>query len=108
MAFKLLYTTAGSTDEARRIGRRLVEGGLAACVNIFPAMNSLYLWEGRLEDDDEVAMICKTTEDRARQAMDAILEVHSYDCPCVLILPVEGGNPAFLEWIAAQVGSPRK
>ena len=105
MEFKLLYTTAGSAEEARRIGRRLVEDGLVACVNIFPQMNSLYLWEGRVEDDDEVVMICKTTADRAPEAMAAIRESHSYECPCVLILPVEGGNPAFLDWIAGQVGS---
>lgn len=103
MEFRLIYTTAASAEEARRIGRRLVENGLAACVNIFPGMNSLYRWEGKVQEDAEVAMICKTTADRAAQAMDAVREAHSYDCPCMLSIPVVDGNPAFLDWIAEQV-----
>ncbi|MGD8368647.1 MAG: divalent-cation tolerance protein CutA [Desulfobacterales bacterium] len=105
MEVRVLYTTAGSAEEAYRIGRHLVENGLAACVNIFAGMHSLYLWDGELQDDAEVAMICKTTAERAGQAAEAIREAHSYDCPCVLSFPVVGGNPGFLEWIAAQVGS---
>ncbi len=104
MEFRVLYTTAGSTEEARRIGRRLVESGLAACVNIFPGMHSLYLWEGEMQDDAEVAMICKTTAEQAGRAAEAIRAAHSYDCPCVLSFPVVDGNPEFLEWIAGQVG----
>ncbi len=103
MEYRLIYTTAGSTEEARRIGRLLVEKGLAACVNIFSGMNSLYLWEGQVQDDAEVAMVCKTTADREAETIAAVRESHSYDCPAVLSLEVADGNPAFLDWIAEQV-----
>ena len=103
MAYRLVYTTCGSSQEARDIGGRLVTAGLAACVNIFDRMNSLYLWEGRVQDDTEAVMIAKTTADRADAVMAEIRAVHSYDCPCILCLPISEGNPPFLAWIAEQV-----
>ena len=103
MDVRLIYMTAGSREEARNIGRHLVENGLVACVNIFDNINSLYLWEDQLQDDVEVVMTAKTTRERVAPLMDAVRAMHSYDCPCILSLPIEDGNAHFLEWIAGQV-----
>lgn len=99
----LVYMTAGDKDEARDIGRYLVESRLAACVNILDPMNSMYIWKGTFQDDRETVMIAKTT---AAKVQDMIAEVkarHSYDCPCIVALPIENGNPDFIKWIADQV-----
>jgi periplasmic divalent cation tolerance protein len=100
---RFVYMTAGGIDEARRIGGHLVSGKLAACVNILEGMNSLYVWEGKLQDDREVVLIAKTTAARVDELVETVCRLHSYDCPCVLVLPVTGGNTEFLNWIAGEV-----
>ena len=104
MKINFVYMTAGSKDEARKIGKELVTSKLAACVNILDNMNSFYRWEGEVQDDTEVVMIAKTTEARVPQLIEKVKSLHSYDCPCIVSIPVAGGNPAFLDWIAEQVG----
>jgi len=104
MKINFVYMTAGSKDEARKIGKELVTSKLAACVNILDNMNSFYRWEGEVQDDTEVVMIAKTTEARVPQLIEKVKSLHSYDCPCIVSIPVAGGNPAFLDWIAGQVG----
>ena len=105
MKINFVYMTAGSKDEARKIGEELVVSKLAACVNILDNMNSFYMWDGKVQDDTEVVMIAKTTEARVPQLIEKVKSLHSYDCPCIVSLPVSGGNSAFLDWIAAEVGS---
>jgi len=103
MKINFIYMTAGSKDEARKIGKELVAARLAACVNILDNMNSFYRWQGEIQDDAEVVMIAKTTEDRVPALTEKVKALHSYDCPCIVSLPVSGGNQAFLDWIAAEV-----
>lgn len=105
MKINLVYMTAGDKDEARRIGQALIEMRLAACVNIIDNMNSMYFWEGKIQDDREVILIAKTTEALVGKLIETAKSVHSYDCPCILTLPVSGGNEAFLEWIANEVNA---
>ena len=81
----------------------LVASKLAACVNILDNMNSIYLWEGKLQDDQETVMIAKTTEARVPELIEKVKAMHSYDCPCVVCLPIENGNQEFLDWIADEV-----
>ena len=95
--------TVGSKEEARKIGKELVTTRLAACVNILDQMNSFYMWDGQIQDDTEVVMIAKTTEDRVPDLIEKVKSLHSYDCPCIVSLSVKGGHQAFLEWIAAEV-----
>ena len=99
MSERLVYMTAGSLDEAERIGRALVAERLAACVNLLPAMQSIYRWKGELQQDAEVAMIAKTRTELVERLAERVLELHSYECPCVVAVPIEGGNPEFLEWV---------
>ena len=103
MNFVLIYMTAGSKDEATKIGKELVTNKLAACINILDNMHSIYLWEGEFQDDTEVVMIAKTTEDRVPALIEKVKSIHSYECPCIVSLPVSGGHQPFLDWIAAEV-----
>jgi periplasmic divalent cation tolerance protein len=99
-----VYITAGSIEEGRALGRKLVEERLAACVNLFPEMISIYEWEGNLQQDQEVALVAKTSVDRFEALKSKIVELHSYDCPCIIALPVMAGHGAYLNWIRGQVG----
>jgi periplasmic divalent cation tolerance protein len=101
----VIYMTAQNKTEARDIGRHLVESGLAACVNILDAVNSLYIWQGEFQDDTEAVMIAKTTEAMVPELIAAVKARHSYECPCIAALPIKAGNPDFLQWIVDQVGS---
>lgn len=94
-----LYITAADADEARKIGRDLVAQRLAACANILPGITSIYRWQGEVAEDGEIAMIVKTRRELIDAVVDRVRTLHSYDCPCVVALPVQGGNPEFLKWI---------
>lgn len=100
----LIYITTRDTSQARDIGRYLVESRLAACVNIFGNMNSMYVWQGQFQDDQEAAVIAKTTQTRLNDLIAAVKERHDYECPCIVAMPITEGNPDFLNWIADQVG----
>ena len=101
--FCFVYMTAGSADEARQIGETLVEERLAACVNIIDGMTSIYRWQGKVRRDREAVMIAKTGRARLAALTERVKALHSFDCPCVVALPVEGGNEAFLSWIGEQI-----
>ena len=85
------------------IGEVLVAERLAACVNVIGGMTSIYRWQGEIQRGDEVVMIAKTRRDRVEALTDRVTRLHSYDCPCIVVLPVEGGSSAFLSWIGEQV-----
>ena len=103
LKINLIYITAGSKEEAKTIGKELITSGLAACVNIVDNMNSMYMWDNELQDDKETILIAKTVETRVPALIEKVKSLHSYDCPCVLSLPVSNGNQDFLNWIAAEV-----
>jgi periplasmic divalent cation tolerance protein len=103
MPVRFVYMTAGSLEEARRIGRELVSARLAACVNIIPQMHSIYVWDGKLQEDAEVVMIAKTTAARTPELMAKVKSLHSYSVPCVVALAVEDGHAPFLDWIVESV-----
>ncbi len=105
MKLSFAYITAGSGDQARRIGRTLVQARLAACVNIIPGMNSIYWWEGEIQEDAEVVVIAKTRESLLPKLIETVKSVHSYDCPCIIAVPVLGGNPGYLDWIGRETRS---
>ncbi|MDP6787626.1 MAG: divalent-cation tolerance protein CutA [Rhodospirillales bacterium] len=98
----MIYVTTSAPEEAARIGRVLVDSRLAACANVFPAMTSIYRWQGEVQDDSEVALIVKTRHGLIDDVVAKVKELHSYDCPCVVALPITAGNPEFLAWIVAE------
>ena len=103
MKVNFIYMTAGSKDEAQKIGNELVISKLAACVNILENMNSIYMWHGEIQNDREVVMIAKTTEACVPKLVEKVKSLHSYDCPCIVSLPVSGGHQAFLDWIQEEI-----
>jgi periplasmic divalent cation tolerance protein len=102
-----VYTTYPSLVEAERIGRAVLERRLAACVNILPGMVSYYWWEGAIERGEEVVMIIKTRASLAEQVRAAVKEMHSYTTPAILVLPIEGGEPAYLDWLMKETEGVR-
>ena len=105
MRYVLLYITTASRDEAMAIGRTLVEGNLAACANVLPGKTSVYRWHGAIEQSDETVLLLKTRADLVDQATRRVVALHSYECPCVVSLPVESGNPPFLQWVSEQTAA---
>jgi periplasmic divalent cation tolerance protein len=95
----LVYTTYPSLVEAERIGKVILERRLAACVNILPGMISHYWWQGAIERGEEVVMIIKTRAALAEAVRAIVKEMHSYTTPAILVLPIEGGEPAYLQWL---------
>ena len=96
------YITTGSAEEAERIAGVLVEERLAACANLIDGMRSIYRWRGKVEEAVETVVIAKTREDLLQPLTDRVRALHSYECPCVVGLPVPDGNPDYLEWIASE------
>ena len=97
-----VYTTYPSLVEAERIGKAVLERRLAACVNILPGMISHYWWEGVIERGEEVVMIIKTRASLADEVRAAVKEMHSYTTPAILVLPIEGGEPGYLDWLMTE------
>lgn len=95
----LVYMTATDAAEAERVGSVLVERRLAACVNILAPVRTLYWWDGAVQNEQETAFVAKTAEDRLEALIAAVQEVHSYDVPCIVALPMERGSADFLEWL---------
>jgi periplasmic divalent cation tolerance protein len=98
----LIYITASSVDEATAIGRSLVDERLAACANVLPGSTSIYHWQGAIAEGRECALIAKTTPQRVDALIVRVKALHSYDCPCIVALPITAGNPEFLEWITTE------
>lgn len=102
MAVSFCYVTAGSREEALAIGRTVVEERLAACANVLDGMSSIYWWQGALEQASEAVLILKTRAELVERLTARIKDLHSYECPCVVALPIDAGNPDYLDWIARE------
>ena len=93
------YITAKDQDQALRLARALLERRLVACVNLLPGVRSLYWWKGELCEESEVVLVAKTREQLCGQVSALVREIHSYEVPCVVFMPIIDGNPDFLAWI---------
>lgn len=105
---RVVFTTAGNSTEAEKIARALVDRQLAACVNILPQIRSIYRWQGNVEDALEILLVIKTTAAQFPAVRDAICELHSYDVPECIALPITDGSPDYLKWLAENVSPPPK
>ena len=96
---RLVYVTTKDKAQARKIGRELVQARLAACVNILDNMNSMYWWQGKVQDDNEAVLIAKTKETLVPELTEKVKSLHSYSCPCIISLPILEGNKDYLDWL---------
>lgn len=99
MSAVIVYMTTKDKQEAEKIGQALIESKLAACVNIVDGMQSMFWWQGQVEKDEETVLLAKTKVGLVTKLTQKVKSIHSYDCPCVLAMPVIDGNPEFLQWI---------
>ena len=97
------FATIGSEEDGRRLARTLVEKGLAACVNIIPAVRSIYRWKGVMEEEQEVLLVIKTGEGHLEALKRAFRESHPYEVPELIVVPVVGGLEAYMEWVRGEL-----
>jgi periplasmic divalent cation tolerance protein len=98
----LVFTTLPSADKAAELAKALVEERLAACANLLPAVRSIYRWQGKLQDENEVLVLLKTRAEHLERLKLRILELHPYEVPEVLAVPVEAGYQPYLDWLAGE------
>jgi periplasmic divalent cation tolerance protein len=101
----VVLMTAGSQEEADQIAESLVAECLAACVNIVPGVTSVYRWQGQVERDQEWLLVAKSHTEALDNLVQRVQELHSYDVPEIVALPLTGGSEAYLRWIDAEVCS---
>jgi periplasmic divalent cation tolerance protein len=102
----LIYSTFPSLEDAKRVGDALVAARLAACVNMFPGMVSIFEWKGAREEANEVALIIKTRASLTGAVLEETRRLHPYELPALLVLPTDGGSEEYCGWILSQTGSP--
>ena len=107
MTILSVYAIFADADEAERIGRTVVEEGLAACINILPQCRSIYRWKGRIESADEVPAILKTHGWKVDELIERIAALHSYDVPCIAVWPIDKLLRGYAEWVEDEVISER-
>ncbi|UCE73098.1 MAG: divalent-cation tolerance protein CutA [Methanomassiliicoccales archaeon] len=105
MSFSVVYVTAKHEREARKIAKALLKKRLIACANMVP-IKSIYWWEGAIKSDTEVALIMKTQDINRESIILEVKAIHSYEVPCIVFLPIEEGNPEFLDWIIDETTPP--
>jgi len=104
--YRVVLVTCGTLEEARKIARAMVENRHAACVNIVThAVESFYMWEGKLENGSEYLLILKTSADHLQDLKAAVLDLHSYDTPEFIVLPIVEGTDAYLNWISESLAN---
>ena len=97
--FVTVYVACANAAEAEKIARAAIDERLAACANILPPMQSIYRWQGQVEQAQEVAIIFKTVADKMPALEILVKSMHSYDCPCIVAWPIVAGNAPYLQWI---------
>lgn len=100
MDYVSLYIIAAHREEALAIAHSLVEEKLAACVTLLGEVTSVYRWQDRIVQGQEIALIAKTRSALAEQAIAHIKSMHSYECPCIVAWPIVAGEPQYLDWLA--------
>ena len=99
MSVVSIYITTSNKEEARKIGRSIVNARLAACANIIDSMDSIYWWEGKMVEEQEAVLLLKTREELADKVIAEIKSLHSYDVPCIVAWPIVKGNADYIKWI---------
>ena len=103
MMHALVYITTSGKEESKKIGKTIVEERLAGCVNIIPAIESLYWWKGEIEEDNESVLIAKTKVSNIRNIIKRVKEIHSYENPAILSIPIIEGSKEYLDYLDAEI-----
>jgi len=99
VSYIVVFITASNNDEAKRIADGLVDSHLAACANIISGVESIFIWQGKKEDAKESLLIVKTKEKKFEELCKKVIELHSYDTPEIISMPISNGNKRYLDWI---------
>jgi len=103
MSHKLVYITYPDAASARKAAKTILERKLAACINILPKISSLYLWKGKVQEEEEVVMIVKTTLDQIQKLKKLVEKKHPHEVPCCVVIDISDGHKPFLDWISESV-----
>jgi periplasmic divalent cation tolerance protein len=103
--YVVALSTVARAEDAERIARALVEQRLAACVNVVPGLVSVYRWKGAVEREDERLLVMKTRRERVEELRLALVRIHPYELPEMIVLPIESGHAPYLEWIDSSLKS---
>ncbi len=101
--FRILLTTCNSRETAEAIAFQLLEKRLVACVNILPQGLSVYRWQGQIETEEEFVLMMKSHRNHYEAIENILSQIHPYDVPELLVLPIENGLPAYLSWLATEL-----
>lgn len=101
--YALVYITTSGEEESKEIGRTIVEERLAGCVNIIPTIKSLYWWKGEIEDDNESILIVKTKVSNIENIIKKVKEIHSYENPAILAIPIIKGSKTYLDYLDGEI-----
>lgn len=101
--YAFVYITTSGIEESKNIGKILVEDKLAACVNIIPSIESIYLWKGEIEDDNESLLIAKTKRENIDKIIKRVKEIHSYETPAILAIPIIEGSKDYLDYLDSEL-----
>ena len=101
--YVLVYITTSGEEESKEIGRTIVEERLAGCVNIIPTIKSLYWWKGEIEDDNESILIVKTKVSNIENIIKKVKEIHSYENPAILAIPIIEGSKTYLDYLDCEI-----
>ena len=103
MNFSIILTTVSAVEEGESIANILVEKQLAACINIIPKISSVYRWEGKVHSESEILLLIKTTKDLETEVYREVQNVHPYDTPELITVPITNGSETYLDWMTAAV-----
>ena len=101
--YSIIYITTSGISESKKIAHILLEKKLAACINIIPSIESVYLWKGEIEEDSESIMVVKTRSNMVEKLIMMVEDIHSYEIPCILEISVNSGSNNYLKWIDGEL-----
>ena len=101
--YSIVYITTSGVLESKSIAKKLLENRLAGCINIIPSIESIYLWNGKIEEDSESIMVVKTKSVLVKELINMVENIHSYETPCVLEIPLNNGSKNYLKWMETEL-----
>ena len=103
----IVLVTSPSMDVAKQISLHLINNNLAACVNLIHGVTSIYEWNGKIVEDNEVLLIIKTTSERYKDLQTSVLSLHPYEIPEIVAYPITQGSSSYLDWVRSRTTRPK-